>query len=197
MSAGPVILKLDVRGVPLTWLSWQEAVCLYVREMVAWEVGERCFQIKGGTSRVTLKPSVLTINSIIAVRGQCTKHTDFKIIPRLNNSELFRRDRHMCLYCGRTFRDNMLTRDHVLPRSLGGADRWNNVVTACRRCNTAKGGRTPEQAQMDLLAIPFTPNRAEFLALKNRRILADQMDFLKKQFNHDRLMELTAHSQVN
>ena len=46
-----------------------------------------------------------------------------------------------------------------------------------------KGGRTPEQARMPLLAVPYVPNWAEFLALSNRRILADQMGFLKSQFN--------------
>jgi 5-methylcytosine-specific restriction endonuclease McrA len=96
---------------------------------------------------------------------------------------LFRRDGHLCLYCGHQFRDGNLTRDHVVPLSKGGRDVWSNVVTACRGCNTRKGCRTPEQAKMALLAVPYVPNWAEFLALSNRRILADQMQFLKAQFN--------------
>jgi hypothetical protein len=58
------------------------------------------------------------------------------------------------------------------------------VVTACKSCNTRKGNRTPEEAGIALLAVPFVPNWAEFLALSNRRILADQMAFLKSQFNN-------------
>ncbi|MDH3439392.1 MAG: HNH endonuclease, partial [Gammaproteobacteria bacterium] len=51
-------------------------------------------------------------------------------------------------------------------------------ATACRRCNNHKGGRTPEQAAMKLIAVPFTPNYAEYIYLKGRRVLADQMQYL-------------------
>ena len=87
------------------------------------------------------------------------------------------------MYCGREFPEYGLTRDHVVPLSRGGRDVWSNVVSACRSCNTRKGGRIPEEAHMSLLAVPYVPNWAEFLALSNRRILADQMEFLKSQFN--------------
>jgi len=56
------------------------------------------------------------------------------------------------------------------------------VVTACKRCNARKGSHTPEEARMPLLAIPYVPNLAEYLVLRNRRILGDQMEFLKMQF---------------
>jgi 5-methylcytosine-specific restriction endonuclease McrA len=87
------------------------------------------------------------------------------------------------MYCGGEHREIELTRDHVIPLSKGGKDRWSNVVTACRQCNTRKGNRTPEIANMPLLAVPYVPNWAEFLALSNRRILMDQMEFLKTQFS--------------
>ena len=78
---------------------------------------------------------------------------------------------------------SLLTRDHVKPVSRGGGNHWLNVVTACKRCNTRKGSKTPEEASMPLLAIPYVPNVAEYLVLRNRRILGDQMEFLKMQFN--------------
>lgn len=85
----------------------------------------------------------------------------------------------------------MLTRDHVKPVSRGGKDQWSNVVAACRICNTRKGNRLPEEAHMPLLAVPYVPNWAEYLALSNRRILVDQMDFLKSQFSQqERLLSL-------
>ena len=71
-----------------------------------------------------------------------------------------------------------LTRVHVIPFSRGGRDTWMNVVTACRSCNERKSDRTPEMAHMELLYLPYVPNRAEYLILTNRRILADQMEFL-------------------
>lgn len=176
----PPILRLDVTGKPVRWIPWQEAACLYARDMVAWIAGDHTFSLHGGCSRLTGLQTVMQINSIIAVRGEYQRH--YEVIPPLNNRELFRRDRQMCLYCGRDFDDLDLTRDHVIPISRGGRDRWSNVATACKRCNAHKGGKTPEEASMPLLAVPYVPNLAEYLVLRNRRILADQMEFLKTQF---------------
>ena len=71
-----------------------------------------------------------------------------------------------------------LSRDHVKPVARGGRDSWTNTVTACRRCNTRKGSRSPEQAGMPLLYVPYVPDRHEHFILRNRRILADQMEYL-------------------
>ena len=53
-------------------------------------------------------------------------------------------------------------------------------MAACRSCNERKGSRLPEEANMELVYAPYVPNRAEFLILANRRILVDQMEFLKQ-----------------
>ncbi len=177
----PLILRLDITGQPVKWIDWQEAACIYSRGMVGWTAGEHIFSLHGGLSRLTGQQSIVRINSIIAVKGEF-KRFKSHITPPLTNRELFRRDHQLCLYCGRDFRESDLTRDHVVPISQGGKNLWSNVVTACKRCNTHKGGRTPEQANMPLLAIPYIPNIAEYLVLRNRRILADQMEFLKTQF---------------
>ena len=58
---------------------------------------------------------------------------------------------------------------------------WENVVAACFQCNSRKGNRTPQQAGMPLLAVPYRPSWVEHLILSNRNILADQMAFLKNQ----------------
>ena len=71
-----------------------------------------------------------------------------------------------------------LTAEHVLPQSRGGSNRWANLVSACRPCNHRKGNRTPEEAGMALLYVPYTPSLHEGFILRNRRILADQMAFL-------------------
>ena len=110
-----------------------------------------------------------------------SRHTS-DYIPPLNNRTLFRRDANLCMYCAEVFRTSELTRDHITPISLGGRDSWTNVVTECRRCNNHKGGRTPEQAAMQLIAVPFTPTYAEYIYLKGRRVLADQMEYLLTHF---------------
>lgn len=179
----PLILRLNIAGEPIRWIHWHEAVCLYSRNMVAWTAGDRVFTFRGGISRATGQRSCVSVNSIIAVKQPRHFKYSRRGIPPLNNHELFLRDGHLCMYCGYEFPDNQLTRDHVKPLSRGGKDVWSNVVTACKFCNARKGNRIPEEAGISLLAVPYVPNWAEFLALSNRRILADQMEFLKAQFN--------------
>jgi 5-methylcytosine-specific restriction endonuclease McrA len=102
----------------------------------------------------------------------------FDLKPGLTNSKLFARDRNVCAYCGNHFHEEELTREHIIPFAQNGRDHWMNVVTACRACNHRKANRTPEQARMDLLYTPYVPSLWEDFILRNRRILADQMEFL-------------------
>lgn len=176
------ILRLNKSGLPTAWLSQEEAATLYVKQHIIWTLGEEPFILRGGTNRQGQR-SILQIHPIIACRDEVSQPN---FIPSLNNRLLFRRDEHHCLYCGYQYPDALLTRDHIVPRVQGGRDSWSNVVTACQRCNHAKGGRTPEQAQMQLLAIPFTPNRFEFMYLANRQILGDQMAYLRARFTGHR-----------
>ena len=185
----PLILRLDVTGQPLRWIPWRAAVVLETRHMIAWHAGRHTFTVCGGINRSSRIQSRITVNSIIATKGRLRQGGAENVVPPLSNRELFLRDGHLCLYCGKQFLPRMLTRDHVLPLSQGGQDCWSNVVSACKPCNHAKGARRPEDAGLSLLAVPYVPNRAEYLVLSNRRILADQMDFLRKRFrNATRLM---------
>lgn len=178
----PSILKLDVGGMPVAWIHWQTAVTLYARQRVQWEAGAERFVVHGGISASTGCRSALSIRSIIAVVDH-TRRAGVNA-PMLTNRTLFQRDGNLCMYCGRHFSAHALTRDHVIPVSRGGDSVWSNCVTACRHCNQRKDDRTPEEAGMKLLAVPYTPNRAEYLILSNRRILADQMEFLQAFARH-------------
>lgn len=176
MSTIPSILKLDSGGLPVSWISWQTAATLYARDRIAWEAGEERFLLHGGICARTGHRSQLKIGSIVAVADRSKRFT--RGVPLLTNRTLFQRDKNLCLYCGDIYPLSQLTRDHVIPASRGGASVWENCVTACKRCNQVKDDRTPEEANMKLLAVPYTPNLAEYLILQNRRILADQMEFL-------------------
>ncbi len=176
METIPAILKIDAAGMPVAWIHWQTAAVLYARERVRWEAGAERFLIRGGINARSGRRSEMRIGSIIAVADRSRRHA--RGVPLLTNRTLFQRDRHLCLYCGHQYAPSQLTRDHVFPASRGGLSAWENCVTACRACNQRKDDRTPEEADMKLLAIPFTPNLAEYLILSNRRILADQMEFL-------------------
>ncbi len=137
----PLILSLDAHGVPHRWISWQQACFYYAKNLVAWTMGDETFTYYGGISRLTGERSSITAHSIIAIKGKALAAKGFHQVPPLNNRELFRRDRHMCAYCGGEFSYFRLTRDHITPLSRGGRDTWMNVVTACRHCNGSKRNR--------------------------------------------------------
>jgi Restriction endonuclease len=191
------ILRLNTAGMPVEWLSWQEAVCLHARELVTWTYGEEVMAVRGGHSRFTGEQTVVRLNSIMACKGKV--YTSQRKEPPLTNRALFRRDQHVCLYCGVRFDAIHLSRDHVIPVSRGGKDTWTNVVTSCKRCNARKGSMLPEECHMELLALPYQPNHAEYLALSHSgRILGDQMAFLKKQFSaNSRLLHDDEHLLVS
>jgi 5-methylcytosine-specific restriction endonuclease McrA len=85
---------------------------------------------------------------------------------KLNRRNLFARDRNTCQYCGRHFPTSELSIDHVVPRTQGGQDTWENLVCACIRCNARKGGRTPDQATMKLVRRPIRPRRNPLVTLR-------------------------------
>lgn len=172
----PQILQLDSQGQPNKWITWQDAVTYKAKGLIAWSLGEVEFEFRGGENAVTGQTSIIQTSSIIAVKGATGKRRHRT--PSLTNRELFRRDRHMCAYCGGIFTDAKLTRDHITPRSKGGADTWMNVVACCARCNQKKDDKTLQEANLQLLYVPYIPTRAEHLILANRNILADQMQFL-------------------
>jgi len=97
---------------------------------------------------------------------------------KLNRRNLFARDQNRCQYCGRKYPTSELSIDHVLPRTQGGRTTWDNVVCACVRCNVRKGGRTPVEAHMKLVAVPRRPRRSPILTIK----LSDEKYASWKQF---------------
>lgn len=171
-----MILTLDNSGTPHRWSSWQDAVVYKTKNLVAWSTGEVEFTFHGGVSRMTGETSSITVPSIMAIKNK--NYQKFKP-PMLTNRNLFRRDLFVCAYCGKSFNDSKLTRDHIHPVSRGGQDVWTNVVSACWDCNNKKDSYTLNELGLELLYVPYVPSRVENLILQNRRILADQMSFLR------------------
>jgi 5-methylcytosine-specific restriction endonuclease McrA len=190
------VLRTDAAGMPLEWIDYREAARLYHLGQVAYACGSLLYELRGGVNARSGRRTVVEVNSIIATAGHShnpgTLRTDY--VPPLNNETLFKRDGYLCMYCGQRFPTALLSRDHVRPFCRGGHDVWTNVVAACRRCNNAKASRTPEESGMQLLAVPFTPTYAEYIFLKGRRVLADQMEYLLAHFPrssplHDRVRQ--------
>ncbi len=171
------VLKLSAQGLPQSWISLERAVIYYAAREVRWEMGAEVAVFRGGHNALTGRQSVIAVNSIIGTRG-VSGVNPFHLKPALTNRKLFSRDRKVCAYCGERFPEEDLTREHIVPFAQSGLDSWMNVVTACRACNHRKSHRTPEQANMALLYAPYVPSLWEDFILRNRRILADQMEFL-------------------
>lgn len=79
----------------------------------------------------------------------------------LTRKNIITRDGHRCQYCGTS--KGPMTVDHLLPRTQGGKDTWENMVCACTKCNNRKSDRTPERAGMSLLRKPTRPSHITFI----------------------------------
>lgn len=176
----PMILALNSFGNPLSWISYEDSAYYKAKGKILWTLGEYELTLRGGINAKTGKQSLMMIDTIIALDCDKNPNKFRKTSPTLTNSALFARDKFLCGYCGSAYKKHDLTRDHVVPRAQFGLDTWTNTITACRSCNNYKADKTPEQAGMELLFLPYLPKFEEFLILQNRKILYDQMEFLCK-----------------
>jgi 5-methylcytosine-specific restriction endonuclease McrA len=99
---------------------------------------------------------------------------------KFNRQNLFERDKFRCQYCGTKFSPKDLNMDHVTPRDRGGKTSWENIVTCCLRCNSAKGNREPHEAGMHLLRKPARPRRRPFVS----GLMQRQVDDSWRHFLH-------------
>ncbi|WP_425953245.1 HNH endonuclease [Ralstonia pseudosolanacearum] len=183
------VLALDIAGNPYEWLPPEDAVTLYAKGKVAWELGDTEMVFRGGVSNGGVQ-SMIVIRPIIAIAGSepmARKLRQELPLGERDNELLFLRDQHVCGYCAKVFPRHLLTRDHILARSRGGEDTWMNCVTACRDCNQKKGAKLVHEFR-PLVYLPYVPNRAEHFILSGRNVLADQHEYLAAQLpKHSRL----------
>lgn len=132
---------LNASYEPLNITTWRRAVVLLIKGK-AEQVEHNGKYLYSGFPL----PTVIRLRQYIRV--------PYKEIP-LTRRNILHRDSHSCQYCGYTGEE--LTLDHVIPRSRRGGDSWENIVTACVRCNVRKGSRTPEEANMRLRHHPRKP----------------------------------------
>ena len=137
------VLLLDVGYRPLSIISVRRAILLMVCQKA--DAVHESDQLVRSERLDLFAPSVAKLRYSVAA--------PFKSRASLHRKSVFARDDYECQYCGR--RAECI--DHVLPRSRGGTDNWENVTTACLRCNVQKGNRTPEEANMPLKRKPYRP----------------------------------------
>lgn len=140
-------LVLNMSYEPVARVTWQRAITLLWEGKV--EVVEEYDDWKVHSVTLELKvPAV--IRFLRAVRGK-------RRAIRFSRENVYARDKGKCQYCAKPVPRHEFTYDHVIPRRLSGQTRWENVVVSCTPCNQKKGGRTPEQAGMQLIGTPVKP----------------------------------------
>lgn len=151
-----LVLNADFRPLsyyPLSLWPWQDAIKAVFLDRVD-IVAEYEQTVRSPSFEMRL-PSVVALKQFI-VQDRPPAFTRFNV---------FLRDAFSCQYCGAT---DDLTFDHVIPRSRGGRTTWENIVTACARCNLTKGGRTPKEAHMTPGHAARKPNMYELQELGRR-----------------------------
>lgn len=140
-----LVLNADFRPLsyfPLSLWHWQTALKAVFLERVT---------IISQYDKVVHSPSFeMNLPSVIALKDYIKPVT----YPAFTRFNLFLRDGFACQYCGSK---SELTFDHLIPRCLGGGTSWDNITTACTRCNKRKGGQTPKGAHMYPRINPYRP----------------------------------------
>ncbi|KAJ0974119.1 hypothetical protein J5N97_016084 [Dioscorea zingiberensis] len=147
-------LVLDISYRPVNVVGWKRAICLEFMEKA--EVLEYYDQTVSSPRGSFFVPAVLRVPHLLqVVKRRRVKHN-------LSRKSVFYRDNYTCQYC--SSQEN-LTIDHVLPISRGGEWKWENLVTACAKCNSRKGQKTLEEVKMTLIKTPKVPKDYDILAI--------------------------------
>ena len=151
-------LVLDQGYAPVKVVPWQHALTLFFNGKV--EIIEEYDHEVRSTFLVIKMPAV------VRLLRRFRRHKKPVKFSRVN---IYGRDGYACQYCGAKKPMFELTYDHVIPRSQGGTTTWQNIVTACERCNAWKGGRTPAQAGMKLQKQPVQPKDVPAMVIELSR----------------------------
>ena len=164
-----LVLNADFRPLsyfPLSLWSWQNSIkaVFLARVNVVYEY-----------DRAVHSPSIeLKMPSVISLK----KYVHMDCHPAFTRFNVFLRDAFSCQYCGGAFQAEVLTFDHIIPRSKGGPHVWTNVVSACIPCNHRKAGSTPAEADMRLRRKPGPPRPDPYALFRQRTILEEWRPFI-------------------
>jgi len=141
-------LLLNASFEPLRVVHWQRAFILVFQEKV--EILEAYGFLVRTVSHDYQVPAVIRLRRWVNLKRRAP-------IIRFSRSNLYARDEYRCQYCCVIFAERDLTLDHVIPVVKGGQKTWENIVTACLKCNQKKGSKLPPEAGLNLLKKPRAP----------------------------------------
>lgn len=150
-----MILVLNADYLPINVTTFKKAFKLVYKGKA--EVLETDGEVFSSES-VFKKPSVIRLVSYVHIPHR-------KVV--MSRENIFKRDDHSCVYCGS---HKNLTIDHIIPKSRGGDNSWENLITSCYKCNSIKGDKTPVEANMKLSYKPSKPTPLSFLNKSYRKV---------------------------
>jgi len=145
------VLLLNQNYEPLTILKVKRAIALVILGKVD-TIENEDGKILHAISVTYRVPSVIRLKYFVRIKRKEISLTKKNVIKR---------DNHQCQYCGR--RTGLMTADHIMPKSLGGEESWENLVCACHECNNRKGDHNLKQSGMHLLKQPKRPSYFTFV----------------------------------
>lgn len=192
----PIVLVLNRNWQAINVRTPQEAFCMMATNVATGldiEIGEAghaqalrpvtwdewiTLQIRDGDNLVrTARGSIRVPTVIVAVNFSKVP----KKRPKLCAKTIRERDGNRCQYTGKLLKPDKGSLDHILPRSRGGADKWENLVWSCKDVNSRKGNRLPHEAGLTLLSIPRAPKELPVTALiRNAHGVSDWKLFLNE-----------------
>ena len=158
-------LVLNAGFEPLAVVSFKRAVVLVMNDKATVLAADDEHPVFGSFGSVQ-RPSVILLTRYVRIPTG-------RMIP-VSRRGVLRRDGQRCAYCGHS----ATTIDHVLPRSRGGKDTWENLVACCLRCNNDKGDRTPAEMSWSLRTTPRPPHGTLWLLRGAERSMPDWEEFL-------------------
>jgi len=158
-------LVLNAGYEPLAVVSFKRALVLVMNEK-ATIIAEDDEHPIWGITGTWARPSVIILRRYVRIPNG-------RNVP-VSRRGVLRRDNSRCGYCGNA----ATTIDHVMPRSRGGKDTWENLVACCLKCNNLKGDRTPMEMNWSLRTIPRPPHGSTWLVRGVEKALPDWEEFL-------------------
>lgn len=158
-------LVLNASYEPICVVNWKRAVVLVLAEKA------EPVELTGSSARSAI--SAVDIPSVIRLRYMVRVPWRGDRLPMTRRGVLAR-DFHKCGYCAK----HADTIDHIVPRSKGGPNTWENTVAACRRCNFTKADKTLAEANMQLLVTPAKPAGYEAVVLAVGTVSEEWMPYL-------------------
>lgn len=173
------VLVLNSAYMPINLIKWQEAVCLWITNKA--EIISSYEDKLLNTGKTFIKrmekewkssyddkfetwDSAMNMPSVIRLYEFVHPKKNIKFYKPFTRANLLERDGKKCQYCGKPLTLSKMTFDHIVPKCKNGLTKWENIVCCCLKCNSLKGGRTPEEAGMQLISKPYAPKIADSYA---------------------------------